>query len=155
MALAALIVAIVAAMLSLISLGWTIAWSIWQHRQVTRGRLYVRASMAFDVGRDAHVFAISVTNNGVVPVTIAGLSAYVPGAQEHLVFFDFLQQAPSPLPCVLQPGERWQALHDADGFRRGVARIAPGPPPWKVTVSVRDAGDVHHDSKPYEITRSE
>lgn len=72
MALAALIVAIVAGVIAVLSFLWSIGWSIWQHRQVTQARLFVRAMFARVISplgdNQADVFVVTATNRGMVPL---------------------------------------------------------------------------------------
>ncbi len=144
--LAALIVAVIAVVVATAGFIWTVVWSVWQHRQVTRGRLYVRAAFAFTINPlgTREVFAVTVTNAGMVPVTITSVSAEVKGAEKHLAIVHWLLQTPRPLPHKLGPGETWDGHMEPDDLRRGAAEITGRRSPWKITIAVKDAADRRH-----------
>jgi hypothetical protein len=154
--LAALILAVVAVVVSICGFVWSVVWSIYQHRQVTRGRLYVRASYAVvlnPVGPAAQVIAVTATNAGMVPVTVNAAIADVKGVKEqHLALPVWLLQTPRPLPLKLEPGETWSGHLDPEWLRDGAAKIAPGRSSWKVTVSVRDAANRLHDAQTLTVS---
>jgi len=69
MALAALIVAVAAATVSVLSFAWSIGWSIWQHRQLTRPALKLRLFFGFLPHRPTlPTLVLSPTNTGAVAV---------------------------------------------------------------------------------------
>jgi hypothetical protein len=49
---------------SLLSFGWSIGWSIYQHRQLTRARLHVTANLGYLTAPGVLGFSISATNQG-------------------------------------------------------------------------------------------
>jgi hypothetical protein len=120
----------------LLSFGCTIGWSIYQHRQLTRGRLHVTANLGYLTGYRLMGLSLSATNEGAVPVTLGSVVIDIPRAKETLYI---LVQSPAPLPHLLTPGASWMGFADIDEIQRQVASRASGRPPWKVQVSVKDA----------------
>ncbi|MBA2360333.1 MAG: hypothetical protein H0V79_05215 [Actinobacteria bacterium] len=145
MALAALIVAIAAATVALLSFAWSIGWSIYQHRQLTRGKLHVTANYGYLTGPGVKGFSVSATNEGAVPVTLNSVTIEVPGIEEQLFIVAWILQNPAPLAHLLTPGATWLGFADLDDIMRAIASRAPGRPPWKVRVGVKDAaGRTYH-----------
>jgi hypothetical protein len=154
--LAALIIAVVAVVVSICGFAWSVVWSIYQHRQVTRGRLYVRASFALVLspmrpgvlGPGVQVVAVSATNAGMVPVTVTAAVAHVKGVKEqHLLLAVWLLQIPRPLPLKLAPGETWRGNLDPQWLRDGAAKLAPGRSSWKLQIAVRDTADRLYEAR--------
>jgi hypothetical protein len=152
-ALAALIVAVVSGTLAVLTFGWTIGWSIWQHRQTTRPKLFVAGSFAV-LGTDPpeRVFETRAVNDGLVPVTLSVASSEVEGVTDQVIWLNYLSQSPAPLPHLVPPGEHWRGLIDAGGFRQGLASLpGVGDPPWRVRVSVKDLGHRFYHSDWFEV----
>ena len=153
MALAAFIVAVVTGTLAILNFGWTIFWSIWQHRQTSRPKLTVVGSFAV-LGTDppVRVFETRAVNDGLVPVTLSIASAEIEGVTDQLIWFNYFSQAPAPLPHLVPPGEHWQGLVEADEFRKGLASLpGAGDSPWRVRVSVKDVGQRFYYSDWFEV----
>jgi hypothetical protein len=82
MALAALIVAVAAATVSLVSLVWTIGWSIYTHRRATRPAITVRGSWGltlYHAGPGDEVISVTATNTGPVPVELTSAKVRIAG----------------------------------------------------------------------------
>ncbi len=155
MALAALIVAIAAATVALLSFAWSVGWSVWQHRRLTRPEVKVRGHFGVIPGllQGETIFGIGAANVGQVPVTLNGVSATAKGAASQLTLVAFKVQAPSPLPLTLGPGEKWDGMVDGEGFRAAIASLEAGDPPWEIRVAVKDAADGHYESEWIHIDR--
>jgi hypothetical protein len=127
-ALAALIVAIVAATVTLLNVGWTIFWSVWQHRKLTEPQVKVRASFGYmpDLP-DVSPLVFTATNTGQVPITITGAKLTLPDADKHLALITWIVQTPKPLPIELTPGQNWVGIVNADEILAALPRIASGP----------------------------
>ena len=59
----ALAISALSFLISFLSLGWTVAWSIWLYRQSNRTHLEVKASHALAVIDGTRLLAASVTND--------------------------------------------------------------------------------------------
>lgn len=139
MALAALIVAIAAATVALLSFAWSIGWSIYQHRQLTRGKLLVTAGYGYLTAPGIPGFSVSATNQGAVPVTLNSVTIQMPGTKDRLLIARWLLQNPAPLAHLLTPGATWHGFADLDDIKRALAMKIRRPPPWKVRVAMNDA----------------
>lgn len=140
MELAALIVAVVAVVISLASAAWSIGWSIWQHRKTTTPQVLVQGSFVLLADVMNGAYEIKGINQGVVPVTLSGAFAELDGASEYVAFFRFVLQSPASLPLVVGPGEVWSGFVQANEFRSAMAGIAgERQPPWRVRVGVGGA----------------
>jgi hypothetical protein len=149
MALAALIVAVVAATVAVVSFIWTALWSIWQHRQVTQGKLYVSAAYATSISPlgAKPVFSITVTNAGMVPVTINAVFGKVKGTSESFFPNQWLFQTPGPLPQKLAPGDTWDGHLDPGLVTQGAMKVAPSKArKWKLTIVVKDAAGRRYEA---------
>jgi hypothetical protein len=156
-ATAALVVAVVAVCVSLLTFGWTIGWSVWQHRKTTSPQVTVDGSFAV-LGTEPTqtVYGITAVNDGVVPVTLTGAFAEVEGASNWFVIWRFIMQSPENLSTVLGPGEHWKGFMAADEFRQGVAEIGSElRPPWRVRVGVTGAGRKHFRSEWFTLSERE
>jgi hypothetical protein len=129
LALAALIIAIVAATVALLSFAWSIGWSIYQHRQLTRGRLHIGASLGYLTGYRLIGLSVSATNQGAVPVTLSSVVIEIPRIGEHLVILEWVVQSPAPLPHLLTPGASWMGFADIDRRHRPSGRLPRAGPP--------------------------
>ncbi len=149
--------AIVAVTLSLVSFGWTIGWSIWQHRRTTSPQLDVRGSFAvLGLEPPVHAFEIRAANTGLVPATVTNAFAEVEGASRHCVFARYFMQTPGNLSRVIPSGEHWSGLLRVEDFREAIHELAgTRPPPWRVTVGVTDAAGKTYRSKPIEVRRGD
>ena len=142
MSTAALVLSVVAVTISLLGFGWTIGWSIYQHRRTTSPQIDVRGSFAVIAleAEPEHVYSIRAANVGLVPITITGCHAEVEGAADHLVWGRFYWQTPENLPRTVPPGDHWTGFIRANDFREAIANLAEGiTPPWRVRVGVSDA----------------
>jgi hypothetical protein len=95
------------------TLAWTMFWSVWQHRRLTRVHLRVRTAIGFPTfGVNAgtpHV-TVSAANDGPVAVTINSVLFRVHGRSESFLVGAWEYQEP-PLPARLEPGAgHWQGM---------------------------------------------
>ncbi len=147
MALAALIVAVIAATVSLLSFGWTITWSLWQHRQLAHPHVRLRASFGFLPDRpNLLALVLTATNVGHVTVTITGAKIVVADAPKHIALITWVVQTPGPLPVVLEPGRSWNGITDAAAVQQGLPALS-GRPGAKARAVVTDAADTEYASK--------
>jgi hypothetical protein len=153
---AALTLSIVAIAIAFLSFLWSIGWSIYQHQQTTRGRLYANAStsMIFGPMLPAHpVVDVTVTNAGVLPVTLTSVVGHVKEAPKmQLAFVAAWQfQTPKPLPLKLGPGESWSGHHDPVEVQHGAAKVAPGRTTHTVKFIARDAANRSHEGNSLKL----
>ena len=140
MALAALIVAVVAATVALLSFVWTIGWSVWQHRRLANPHVKLQAFFAILPNRPGfNGLSLTATNVGHVTVTITSARIVVAGVKRHLALVTWTLQTPGPLPIVLEPGRAWDGIVDADEIQRGLATLGASHPRAKVRAVVKDA----------------
>jgi hypothetical protein len=146
-ALAALIVAVAAATVSLVSFGWTIGWSIWQHRRLTVPRVHVSAGRAlFTRLPNLPALQIDATNVGTVGVTLSNTFIRVKGHTDAGFPTQFLHQEPGPLPLKLETGERWLAILEWDLVRDAANRIAGHQGAVMLRVGVTDSTGRKHET---------
>jgi hypothetical protein len=141
-----LVVAVVAAVVSLLSFAWTIGWSVWQHRRLTEPRLKVTSGFAVLAGRPS-AFSVAAVNVGQVPVTIASVEAEGKDAERRVAFFNFMFQSNGPLPITLAPGQSGEGFLDAQEVRDAVAAMMRSKPPWEVQFNVGDAARNRHKAE--------
>lgn len=111
----ALIISTVSATVALLSVSWTICWSVWQYRRLHRPRLTVLATDAWPTGPSGigpSCVNISVVNDGAIAVTLTSLKLVVrkDPKKRGLVPLHWLHFEPQPLPVKLTPGDRWSGL---------------------------------------------
>jgi hypothetical protein len=148
----ALVVAIVAVTVSLLSFAWTIGWSIYQHRKVTRGQLHVSTDLEFMKRLGAIGFFVTVTNQGVVPVTVASVYVEVANPTRSVFIREWIAESPGPLDQLLQPGALWFGFADRAGVERQLAKISSGQPPSTLRIGVKDAAGRTYFSNRVKIT---
>jgi hypothetical protein len=91
------------------------------------------------------VYSVTVTNAGMVPVTINSVRAHVKGTEGQILLVGWRLQTPAPLPQKLGQGEMWTGLFGMVDFLKAVNDAAKSSgPPWKVTILVKDAADRDH-----------
>jgi hypothetical protein len=136
MALAALIVAVVAVTISLLSLAWTVGWSIYTHRRTTRPAVTVRGTWAFPVSDsgpgDEILIDVTATNTGLVPVELTSAKFEVRGVSENVVLLNSRLQTPSPLPIRLEAGGYWTGYAGVRELGETLARHLPHAASWKI-----------------------
>jgi hypothetical protein len=91
-------------------------------------------------------------NDGLVPVTLSIAATEIEGAEDQMIWFNYLSQEPEPLPRLVPPGEHWRGLIDAAEFKEGLAMTSGGDPPWRVRVAVKDLGQRMYRSDWFEVT---
>jgi hypothetical protein len=136
----ALTFSIIAIVLAIVSFGWSVGWSIYQHRTATRVRLY--ATAAFQVSWPP-VIEITATNTGPVPVTITGVLASIEGTQPKAVVQWWVQQS-EPLPQLLTTGTTWTGLLDQDRLVEALSIRVHKAGAWELIFEVMDAADGTH-----------
>jgi hypothetical protein len=141
---------IAAVAISLLSVGWSIGWSIFQHWRTTRGRLYVKAAFA-TTSVNPVVVAVTVTNAGLVPLTVTSIEGYVEGVTGKRLVLTYWRYQSKPLSVVLTPGESWSGHHDVDILRDTVASLAPARSTQTVTFVARDAADRTYKGNPLDF----
>jgi hypothetical protein len=152
----ALAISALSFLISFLSLGWTVAWSIWLYRQSNRTHLEVKASHALAVIDGTRLLAASVTNDGALPVTIDDVAVIVKGDRQgrrllppawmqgvfpqRLDVGDAVDFPPVPLDSL------GRTLHeDMADLVSGTHRE------WQVSVHVETATDVKFSSNPISV----
>src|SRR5690242_9801224 len=112
----ALLVSASSATVALLSVTWTIGWSVWQYRRLHRPRVTVLAANALPTygPRGAGEWCVSVTvvNDGAVAITLTGLKFVVRNDRQRRGLFprQWAHTEPQSLPVKLTPGDRWLGL---------------------------------------------
>jgi hypothetical protein len=152
--LAALVVSVVAATIAVLAFGWSIGWSVWQHRRMTAPQALVEGRFAVLATEPIQtVFGITVVNEGLVPFSVTGVFAELEGASQFLGLVRFVMQSPRDLPTVLTPGESWSGFVEAEDFRSGMAELGERVrPPWRIRVGVHGPGRRNYVSDWFELS---
>lgn len=147
----ATILAAIAIGISLLTLGWTIFWSIYTHRRTTEARLTVTSSFSIPV-YDEHLgnaaIDITATNTGAVTITVTGAQLRIKGKKQTLAPFEWVVQTPSSLPLVLEPGKHWSGLVDASSIVASLDERYGPREKWTLRAFVRDPA-----SRTYEASK--
>ena len=144
MALAALIVAVVAATISVLSFLWTVGWSIYTHRRATRPAVTVRSAWTIPVfggSLGEQMIGVTATNDGVVPVELTSFKFEIRGRSETLTMIDWALQVPQPLPVRLEPGGYWTGHARIRDLTESLSGRWPEASSWRLRPVVTDASD--------------
>lgn len=152
----ALVISLIALGVSLVSLFWTIGWSIWQHSHLTQPDLTIRAGFAVAglPGRDVEdFFAISVTNTSPTPTTISSIAASVAGGTNWIALVRWAYQNRT-MPAKLGTNERWDGFFEPRELHQALSESGVQGPPWHVTVTATDVAGRTFSSSPVEVSRN-
>jgi hypothetical protein len=127
---------------------WTMFWSVLErrhadqrHADLTQPKLVVKCSLATPVYggrvRDA-CLDLTVTNAGMVAITIAGSYLQVRGESTQLALIDWVTQTPQQLPITLDPGSHWTGLVAARTIARSLTKQYGARDTWQLRAYVKD-----------------
>jgi hypothetical protein len=140
---------LVAIILAGASFAWSIFWSVWQHRRLTKARLNV--SLTFGTmtsGPAAWKPCADITaSNGVVPVTLSAATFLVKGESGSAVVIDWAVQDPQPLPLLVGSGGHWMGMIEIEDLVRGFAHNWGPRSTWKVRAALSTPGGRKFRSK--------
>jgi hypothetical protein len=149
------LVSIIALAVSMLSLVWSAAWSMWLYSRSRRPDVMVETSYGLvpdAFGGTVYVLSTSVTNVGTLPVTVRGIVLKAKGDHERRQILP-QEWMRAELPAKLGIGEHWDAplLETAALVRMLEAELptlARGEPPkWRLWTEARDAADNRYRSK--------
>jgi hypothetical protein len=150
----AVVISAISLVVSFVALSWTIGWSIWLYVRSRRPQLKVDTSHAlasFPSGPQDCI-TTSITNTGVIPVTLRAVFSRVKGDRRKLSLIP-VEWMHCNLPHRLEVGEHWDApLIPPQSLRQSLAESFPeyargNPPTWSLITFARDASGREHASK--------
>ncbi len=134
--------AIAAIAISVLTLAWTIYWSIYTHRARTRPTLHVEGAYALPVYGNQlgeQGLSITVTNTGQVPVTVRSARFRIRGKTGMLAPINWVYEEPVPLPAMLSPGEHWEGHASLASMQASLLNQYGPVHGWQVQPVVSDA----------------
>ena len=143
---------------SILTLLWSVGWSIWLYRTTHHPKLRVTACLTLAATHDdtiENLISVAIANTGSLPVTITSLAFRIVGDRKKQQLLPTVWLQPSVLPKPLEVGGYFQAPYsDREELRKTLADAFSRfdeDARWRIVAVASDAAGISYESKPVTI----